>query len=73
MSSAFLRPYSNLYTKHTLPHKQITSRSKILHISALPAPEKGEIHNGCESIDEFQDESLEDKPLFKALVSLWNL
>lgn len=42
-------------------------------ITALPAPEEGEIYNWCESIDEFQDECLEDKPLFKALVSLWNL
>lgn len=39
----------------------------------LPAPEKGQIDNGCEGIDKFQNKSFEDESLFKALVCLWNL
>lgn len=42
-------------------------------IIALPAPEKGQIDNGCEGIDKLQNEGFEDEALFKALVCLWNL
>lgn len=42
-------------------------------ITALPSPEKGQIYNRCEGIDKLQDEGFENEPLFKALVSLWNL
>lgn len=38
-----------------------------------PAPEKGQIHNRGEGVDKLEDERLEDEPLFKALVRLWNL
>lgn len=42
-------------------------------VIALPAPEKGQIDNGCEGIDKLQDEGFEDEALLKALVCLWNL
>lgn len=39
----------------------------------LPAPEEGQVHNGCEGIDKLQDEGFEDETLFETLVCLWNL
>lgn len=39
----------------------------------LPAPEKGQVDDGCEGIDELQDKSLKDEAFLKALVCLWNL
>ena len=43
------------------------------HAIVLPAPEKGQIDDGCEGIDKLQDEGFEDEALLKALVCLWNL
>ena len=42
-------------------------------IFLLPSPEKGQIDNGCEGIDELQDEGLKDEALLEALLSLWDL
>lgn len=39
----------------------------------LPAPEKGQIDDGCERIDKLQNKGFDDEALFEALVCLWNL
>lgn len=56
-------------------HRRETEPPKCEHGEETdpPAPEKGQIHDRGEGIDELEDERLEDEPLVKALVRLWNL
>lgn len=58
--------------KQTL-RKALLKQTLRCSITALPSPEKGQVHNRCEGIDKLQDEGFENEPLFKALVSLGNL
>lgn len=39
----------------------------------LPAFEESHVEDGCVGVDELEQESLEDQPLLKALLRLWNL
>lgn len=55
-----------------LSHKQqLKTQNSLLHHS--PAFEESNVENGCVGIDKFQQESLENQPLFKILVSFWHL
>lgn len=55
-----------------LSHKhQAETLNSLLHYS--PALEESDVENGCVGIDEFQQESLKNQPLFEILVSFWYL
>ena len=39
----------------------------------LPSSEERQVHDGSEGVNKLKDEGLEDEPILKALVCLWDL
>lgn len=74
MQSCFTyNSYKTFVREENKYHKHNAKNVNIAEEMVLPAPEKGQIHNGREGIEKLENECFEDEPLFKALVCLWNL